>query len=34
VFGDGRVVTPLGNLVVDKLPGLGTAVYIASPAGW
>lgn len=34
VFGDGRVVTPLGNLVVDKLPGLGTTVYIASPAGW
>jgi hypothetical protein len=34
VFGDSRVVTPLGNLVVDKLPGLGTTVYIASPAGW
>jgi hypothetical protein len=34
VFGDGRVVRPLGNLVVDKLPGLGTAVYVAPPAGW
>jgi hypothetical protein len=34
VFGDGRVLTPMGNLVVDKLPGLGTAVYIARPAGW
>ena len=34
VFGDGRVVTPLGNLVVDKLPGLGTAVYVVPPAGW
>jgi hypothetical protein len=34
VFGDGRLVTPLGNLVVDKLPGLGTAVYVVPPAGW
>jgi hypothetical protein len=34
VFADGRVVRPLGNLVVDKLPGLGTAVYVAPPAGW
>lgn len=34
VFGDGRVVTPLGNLVVDKLPGLGVSIYVASPAGW
>ena len=34
VFRDGRTVTPLGDLVVDKLPGLGVAVYIAPPAGW
>jgi hypothetical protein len=34
VFGDGRVITPLGTLVTDTLPGLGTAVYIAAPAGW
>jgi len=34
VFADGRVVTPLGDLVVDKLPGLGVAVYISPPAGW
>ena len=34
VFADGRTVTPLGNLVVDKLPGLGTAVYVVPPAGW
>jgi hypothetical protein len=34
VFSDGRTVTPLGDMVVDKLPGLGTAVYIAAPAGW
>ena len=31
---DGRTVTPLGDLVVDKLPGLGVAVYIVPPAGW
>ena len=29
VFADGRTVTPMGNLVVDKLPALGVAVYIA-----
>ncbi len=34
VFRDGRIVTPLGDLVVDKLPGLGTAVYVVSPPGW
>ena len=34
VFGDGRVVSPLGDLVVDKLPGLGVAVYVVPPAGW
>jgi hypothetical protein len=34
VFRDGRVVSPLGDLVVDKLPGLGVAVYVVPPAGW
>jgi hypothetical protein len=34
VFGDGRVLTPYGDLAVDKLPGLGVSIYIASPAGW
>ena len=34
VFRDSRVVTPLGDLVVDKLPGLGVAVYVVPPAGW
>ena len=34
VFRDGRMVTPLGDFVSDKLPGLGVAVYIAPPAGW
>jgi hypothetical protein len=34
VFRDGRTVTPLGDLVVDKLPGLGAAVYVAPPPGW
>jgi Beta-galactosidase len=34
VFREGRVVTPLGDLVVDKLPGLGVAVYVAPPPGW
>jgi hypothetical protein len=34
VFADGRTVRPLGGLVVDKLPALGAAVYIAAPAGW
>ena len=34
VFADGRTVTPLGNLVVDKLPGLGATVYVVPPAGW
>ena len=32
VFGDGRVETPLGDLVVDKLPGLGVSIYITAPA--
>jgi hypothetical protein len=34
VFADGRVVTPMGNLVVDKFPGLGVNVYVVPPAGW
>ena len=34
VFRDGRMVTPLGDLVVDKLPGLGVAVYVVPPPGW
>lgn len=33
-FSTGRVITPLGNLVVDKLPGLGANVYVVPPAGW
>jgi hypothetical protein len=34
VFREGRTVKPLGDLVTDKLPGLGVAVYVAPPAGW
>jgi hypothetical protein len=34
VFRDGRMVRPLGDLVADKLPGLGVAVYVLPPAGW
>ena len=34
VFRDGRIVTPLGDLVVDKLPSLGVAVYVVPPPGW
>jgi glycosyl hydrolase family 42 (putative beta-galactosidase) len=34
VFRDGRIVRPLGDLVADKLPGLGVAVYVAAPGGW
>jgi len=34
VFREGRVVKPMGDVVVDKLPGLGVAVYVAAPAGW
>jgi Beta-galactosidase len=34
VFREGRLVTPMGDLVVDKLPGLGVAVYVLPPAGW
>ena len=34
VFRDGRTVKPFGDLVTDKLPGLGVAVYVVPPAGW
>ena len=34
VFRDGRIVKPFGDLVSDKLPGLGVAVYVVPPAGW
>lgn len=34
VFRDGRIVKPLGDLVADKLPGLGVAVYVVPPPGW
>ncbi len=34
VFRDGRIVKPLGDLVADKLPGLGVAVYVVPPGGW
>ena len=33
-FREGRIVRPLGDLVTDKLPGLGVAVYVVAPAGW
>jgi hypothetical protein len=34
VFREGRLVSPLGDVVSDKLPGLGVAIYIAPPPGW
>jgi hypothetical protein len=34
VFRDGRIVSPFGDLVVDKLPALGVAVYVVPPPGW
>jgi hypothetical protein len=34
VFRDGRLVAPMGDLVTDKLPGLGVAVYVVPPPGW
>jgi hypothetical protein len=34
IFREGRAVKPMGDVVVDKLPGLGVAVYVAAPAGW
>ncbi|MFO7571116.1 MAG: fibronectin type III domain-containing protein [Gaiellaceae bacterium] len=33
-FTDGRDVRTQGDIVTDKLPGLGTTVYVAAPAGW
>lgn len=33
-FRDGRTVTAMGDLAVDKLPGLGVAVYVVPPVGW
>jgi hypothetical protein len=34
VFREGRVVSPLGDLVSDRLPGLGVAIYVVPPPGW
>jgi len=34
VFRDGRVVKSFGDVVTDKLPGLGVAVYVVPPPGW
>jgi hypothetical protein len=34
VFRETRTVKPLGDLVTDKLSGLGVAVYVVPPAGW
>jgi hypothetical protein len=34
VFGEDRSIRPFGDLAVDKLPGLGVAVYVAAPLGW
>ncbi len=34
VFRDGRTVKPFGDLVTDKLPRLGVAVYVVPPPGW
>ena len=34
VFRDGRTVRSFGDVVTDKLPGLGVAVYVVSPPGW
>jgi hypothetical protein len=34
VFRDGRTVKPFGDVVTDKLPGLGVAVYVVPPPGW
>jgi hypothetical protein len=33
VFRDGRVVTPLGDLVAYELPPLGVAVYVVARLG-
>jgi hypothetical protein len=34
VFRDGRTVSPAGDMVTDKLPGLGVAIYVLPPLGW
>jgi hypothetical protein len=34
VFRDGRTVKSFGDLLTDKLPPLGVAVYVVPPAGW
>jgi hypothetical protein len=34
VFREGRLVSPMGDLVTDRLPGLGVAIYVVPPAGW
>jgi len=34
VFREGRTVSPMGDLVTDKLPGLGVSVYVVPPPGW
>ncbi len=34
VFREGRVVSPMGDLVTDRLAGLGVAIYIVPPPGW
>jgi hypothetical protein len=34
VFRDGRTVKSFGDLVTDKLPPLGVAVYVVPPPGW
>jgi hypothetical protein len=34
VFRDGRVVPSMGDLVTDKLPPFGVAVYVVPPPGW
>ncbi|HXG76855.1 MAG TPA: fibronectin type III domain-containing protein [Gaiellaceae bacterium] len=33
-FRDGRTLRPLGDLVLDKLPGLGVGLYVVPPPGW
>jgi hypothetical protein len=33
-FGEGREVKARGDMVSDKLSGLGVSIYVAPPAGW
>jgi hypothetical protein len=33
-FREGRVVSSLGDVVTDKLPGLGVEIYVVPPPGW